>query len=135
ERKGDTLEIEAQLTDADICCHPAELNDEAYKQSDVFELFIRAEGDSHYHELHISPDNALLQLRFPGPRNGPLDVEKAKVWEPLFTSSTERTADGWTVKMSLPLANVSGQQPLPGRWQISFGRYDYRKQPDGSRTA
>ncbi len=133
-RCGDILEVEAVLTDSDIHDPPAAFNDMAYTKGDVFELFIKAEGDGHYHEIHVTPSNVLLQLRFKVGEIGKIAIEKALVWEPLLTSSIERFEGGWIARFSLPLANVTDQRPFPALWKISCGRYDYAsKATEGTR--
>lgn len=132
KRVGDTLELEARLCDKAIHSPGAKFNDMAYTKSDVFELFIKGEGDSHYHEIHVTPDNVLLQLRFEVGAKRPFDIDKALVWEPLLESSTERFDGGWIARFSVPLANICSQSPLPTAWKISCGRYDYQQTGDGT---
>lgn len=127
EQHGDVIELEAHLIDDAIVDPPVKLNDHAYTKGDVFELFIMAEGENHYHELHITPGGVLLQLKFQV--GVPLDCEKATRWESFFTASTERVADGWIARYSIPVAGISDLKPTPTRWKIACGRYDYR--PDG----
>lgn len=131
-RVGDTLELEARICDTAIHSPAAKFNEMAYTKGDVFELFIKGEGDSHYHEIHVTPDNVLLQLRFEVGAKRPFDIPKALVWEPLLTSSTERFEGGWIARFSLPLGNISSQKPLPTQWKVGCGRYDYKAQEDGS---
>ena len=123
-RRGDHLHVEARFVDPAICDPQARFNDIAFLRGDVFELFIRAEGDAHYHEIHVTPGNALLQLRFTA--GGSLDLDEALVWEPLLTSTTERVEGGWVARFDLPLANITAQTPLPTRYRIGCGRYDYQ---------
>ena len=132
QRCGDTLEVEAILTDSEIHDPGAKFNEEAYRFSDVFELFIKAEGDTLYHELHVTPSNVLLQLRFEVGK--PLNVETAKIHEPILTSSVERTETGWIARYSLPLGNITQLRPIPNLWEIACGRYDYKPNaPEGTR--
>jgi len=130
-RVGDTLELEARLCDSAIHCPEARFNEMAYTKGDVFELFIKGEGDSRYHEIHVTPDNVLLQLRFEVGAKRPFDIPKALVWEPLLASSTERVDGGWIARFSIPLANLSSQSPLPTGWKIGCGRYDYQAVGEG----
>jgi hypothetical protein len=132
QRCGDTLELKAILTDNEIHDPRAEFNEYAYTKGDVFELFLKAEGDDVYHEIHVTPSNVLLQLRFSV--NEPLNVDKAKVWEPLLNSSVERFEGGWIARYSLPLGNVTQLRPIPTRWKFGCGRYDYNPNaPEGTR--
>lgn len=125
-KKGDLLEIEARLHGLPIVDPEARFNDAVYKRGDVFELFLRAKEDEVYHEIHITPSNVLLQLRFAVGASRPFSIEQAKVWEPLLqSSSTERFDGGWIARMCLPLTNLTGQRPIPVFWQIGCGRYDY----------
>jgi len=122
--EGDHLKVEARFTDGNIQDPCAKFNETAFGKGDVFELFIRAEGDAHYHEIHVTPGNALLQLRFRAGES--LDLKNALVWERLLTSSTERVEGGWVARFDLPLVNITSQSPLPTRFRIACGRYDYQ---------
>jgi len=129
EQQGDIIKVEAHLVDDHIVDPDVKLNDHAYNQGDVFELFIMAEGESHYHELHTTPGGVRLQLKFVvGER---LDVKKATRWDDFFTVTTERVSDGWKACLTIPVAHISDLKPTPTRWKIACGRYDYR--PDGSK--
>ncbi len=131
-RAGDVLELEARVTDAFITDPPAEFNDYAYTQGDVFELFLKAEGDRGYHEIHVTPSNVLLQLKFEAGSTLPLNADNAKIAEKILQSSTERTADGWVARFSFPLETATPLRPIPRLWRIGCGRYDYRA--DGSKV-
>jgi len=126
ERRGDILEVEARLTDPEIHDPPAEFNDEAYRHGDVFELFLKAEGEVMYHEIHVTPSNVLLQLRFADGKL-PGAIADALVWEPLLESSTERTGEGWIARYRLDLARFTQLRPIPADWRIACGRYDYQE--------
>jgi len=42
------------------------------------------------------------------------------------------TEGGWIGRMSLPLANITAQRPLPRFWKVGCGRYDYSPAADGT---
>jgi len=134
QRRGDVLEIEAILTDSDIHDSPAAFNDEAYRHGDVFELFIKAEGSSTYYEIHVTPSNVLLQLRFTV--GEPLDLDKARIWDSQFLESgTEHFDGGWKARLKVPLSKLTSQNPIPALWKIACGRYDYIPNENGRRRS
>ena len=78
--------------------------------------------EAFYYELHVTPSNSILQLRFDGEETRrPLD--ERMVSTPVFSSHTWVTPEGWSVFARIPLPPLS-PQPC-GEWRLSFGRYDY----------
>jgi hypothetical protein len=124
-RRGEILEVTARLTDPAIFDLPAEFNESAYIKCDVFELFILAVGDEFYHEIHVTPSNTRLQLRFSRFASRPFKIKEALVWESLIETSTERVEGGWVARYRCPLANLTSLRPIPKLWKIACGRYDY----------
>jgi hypothetical protein len=130
---GDSLEVEARFIDRHIRDYPAKFNDLAFLNGDVFEVFLMAEGDDDYHEVHVTPSNVLLQLHLRcgnRPRD-PQDAVDSRVWQPLVESSTELIDGGWIARVVCDLANFTKQRPLPNQWRAAFCRYDY---PDGAQN-
>ena len=60
-------------------------NYSAFTECDAFEIFLYREGDAHYHELHVTPTNSLLQLRLSV--DSPADTNPVDML--LFESTTE----------------------------------------------
>ncbi|MCC7519229.1 MAG: hypothetical protein IT578_08605 [Verrucomicrobiae bacterium] len=135
---ADALLVEADLGDR-AAFNPAKaFNEVAYTKGDVFEIFVRPETQEAYFEIHITPENQVLQLRFADShairqiRAGRTEEEKLgpyMVWEPRITSETrvDAAAKMWHVRALVPTAMVSEKGPMkPGdRWLCSFCRYDY----------
>ena len=134
------LLVEAELTDRDIFNPITEFNQVAYADGDVFEIFIRPESQSAYYEIHITPNNQVLQLRWAdanavrGPKpKGNRDEMLApfKVASPRINSETriDAAAGKWFVRASIPFALVveAGVMQAGARWFCSFCRYDYTR--------
>lgn len=139
--RDDSLLMFAELTDADIFTKAQRHNDRFWELGDTFELFLQQAGAEGYVELHVSPNNLRLQLRFaapPSPGSGPgVDpFENALIRDDVFTSTTwvDHDAHQWSVFAEVPAGVVTGvSAPLAGSdWRFSFSRYDYtrgREQP------
>ena len=134
--------VEAELTDYDMFNPAKNFNDVAYHIGDVFEIFVRPEGQDAYYEIHVTPDNQVLQLRLADatevkkPKPGDTQDEKLapyKVWDPRITSSVKLDVPGnkWFVNATIPFKLVVESGPMkPGdRWLCSFSRYDYTRSP------
>jgi hypothetical protein len=136
----DAMAVEAELTDLDIFNPVSEFNQVAYTLGDVFEVFLRPEGQDAYFEIHVTPQNQVLQLRFPDaaavrkPKPGDTQDERLapyKVWQPRITSQTrvDAPARKWFVTAAIPFAMVveSREMKTGRRWFCSFCRYDYTR--------
>ena len=132
--------IEAELTDHDIFNPVTEFNQAAFKDGDVFEMFLRPEGQTAYFEFHVTPSNQLLQLRFANdrevyqlPAGDTLDerLDANKLWKARITSSVrvDAATRRWIVNATIPFSLVVESEPMqPGaRWLCSFCRYDYTR--------
>lgn len=134
------LVVEAELPDRDIFNPVTEFNQAAFNAGDVFEIFLRPEGQTPYFEFHITPDNQLLQLRFADaqqvrqlPPAGTLDERLApvKIWKSRITSAVrvEAGAQRWLVSAAIPFAMVveTGEMQPGAWWFCSFSRYDHTR--------
>jgi hypothetical protein len=147
----DALQVAATLHDRDIFNPATRFNEVAYPLGDVFELFVRPDGQETYFELHVTPHNQVMQLRWPRhvrqcpiPRTG-TDAERLApyfVWSPRVATTTrlDHAAHCWHVTMTLPFALIVEQGLMtPGRaWYLSCSRYDYtrgRERPVYSSTS
>ncbi len=103
---------------------------------DVFEIFVRHAEKEPYYELHITPQNQALQLRWPDARAYPkMCHEKTKIdphviqGEKVFTSYTkvDRERQKWFVLAAIPAQLVSESESISPNevWRISFCRYDF----------
>lgn len=114
--------IRAELNDSHVMQDVFPFNYLAFTQCDTFEIFIGPADEKTYYEFHVTPSNSVLQLYLDGTKN-PKSIEQLMVVEPLFTSQTSLTPDGWSVFVRIPL-NSLFPAPYP-EWALSFGRYDY----------
>lgn len=129
--RGDRFHYFAELQDDHIHTVASHRNEQFYTTGDVFELFAGAWGDEAYIEHHVSPNNQILQLRFPN--SEAIRSLGASKLEPYFIHDDEavlraRVGEGkWWVYGELPAGSLPGaKSPLEGTlWQVSFCRYDY----------
>jgi hypothetical protein len=144
---GDELIIYAELFDADIFNPVREHGAHAYQRGDVFEIFLRAEGEGNYFEHHITPDNYTLQLSFPSltafAENCSADPDWAK---PFATSLSvpsrvfvQPEMSLWRLLAIVPLHSIATnrEQGLSSPWRFSICRYDHthgREKPALSST-
>lgn len=137
---ADALVVEAELGDVDAFNPAKAFNEIAYGKGDVFEIFVRPEAQDAYFEFHVTPENQLLQLRWPDAgtiTRLPKEHSEEKllgpymVGAPRIASETrvDTAAKKWFVRASVPFAMVVEKGPMkPGdRWFCSFCRYDYTR--------
>ena len=116
------LAIRAELHDVHVTQDVFPFNFPAFMQCDAFEIFLGPADEKAYYELHLTPSNSILQLRFDGEGEAQT-MEEHLVAEPLFNSETSLTPEGWSVIGRIPL---DGLFPTTHpEWLLSFGRYDY----------
>ncbi|MDD2709513.1 MAG: carbohydrate-binding family 9-like protein [Verrucomicrobiae bacterium] len=146
--QGDSLLVHATLPDRDIYNNTTDLNQETWRLGDVFEIFLRPKPQQSYMEMHVTPHNHRLQLRFPEPVAN-LGVGKTRPLSDFFLTGPEvmesRTwifpdQQVWHVYAEIPSHTACEQPcPLPGtEWFFSFSRYDYihgREKPIYSSTS
>jgi hypothetical protein len=131
---GDSLYLLAELTDADISTRTTRDNERLWELGDVFETFLRPDGQDAYTELHVAPNNCHLQLRFPNA--GSLESVRATgsvsqflVHNKIFDSCVWVLADEkrWIISSKIPGTAIREKpRPLAGDlWHFSFSRYDY----------
>jgi len=116
-----TLLVFAELTDRDVFTRAATHNGRFWQLGDTFEMFLQPPGDGSYLELHVTPNNLRLQLRFARPPV-PTDIDpfaSALIREHIFESHTWARPDGWCVLAEIPMAAPA--------LRFSFSRYDYTR--------
>jgi hypothetical protein len=134
------LIVYAELTDDDIF-NPAKRNGvEAFKQGDVLEIFLRAENEENYLEHHITPDNYVLQFRWPSVKIVEKIVEEFRAGKhpdyltqyashiPIRSQTVVQSdLSLWRIFAVVPL-ELLASHPKEGvvrDWRFSFSRYDY----------
>lgn len=136
---GSDFAVLAEMEDIDIGNRAKRLNERTYALGDVFEIFLKPETQNAYFEVHITPENQKLQLRFPRPGAVREKTEKSDAShlatfffeKPLIHSLTlvEANRELWSVFALLPLEFINQAGPVQAGtiWRFSFSRYDYTK--------
>lgn len=131
------LYVYAEIEDADIFNPEKQFNATSFLSGDVFEMFLRPCDQEAYYEIHVSPENQKLQLRFPSadalvkPRAQPgLPPEwfiSNRIIESRVRVNTAQQL--WEVAAEIPFDLVcEASIPQRGtRWLFSFSRYDYTR--------
>lgn len=125
----EVLWVYAEICDRDIFNAATRLNQDTFLLGDVFEIFLRPLPGPEYFELHVTPDNHHLQLRFkqrPGP-----PLSDALIGDENFFRSRARVeieANRWRVLAEIPARNLIARPIKAGdEWRFSFCRYDYTR--------
>jgi hypothetical protein len=116
------LHVSAELTDDDVFSDATAHNQRTWELGDAFEIFARRDDSEEYVEVHITPENIKLHLRFDdfghtGRINDDISLVAADPDE--ITSTVERTPTGWRATASVPLDAGPGDLI-----RVSFCRYD-----------
>lgn len=134
--RRDSLLVFADLSDRDVFTQAKRHNDRFWEIGDTFEIFLQPEGQSAYVELHVTPNNLRLQLKFDRPPsvNEPDPFSKALITRPVFDSKTwtNPAGPGWCLLAEVPIDRLFGVKLPNSNWRFSFGRYDAtrnREQP------
>lgn len=137
--RGHSLLVYAELEDADIFTNATANNQRMWELGDTFEMFLQPADSSGYAELHVTPNNLHLQLRFPDSQT----VSRARAANlfdefllpgAIFHSRTWVETRKWFIYAEIPASVICGvDKPLAGtQWRFSFSRYDYvrgRREP------
>jgi hypothetical protein len=143
--RANALLIFAELEDADIFTRATADNQRMWELGDAFEMFLQAADSQTYSELHVTPNNRHLQLRFPDTQT----LRRAQAANsfdaflqsgPVFSSRTWVESRKWFIYAEIPALAICGvNRPLAGtQWRFSFSRYDYvrgRSEPIISSTS
>jgi len=134
--REDCLLVFAELTDRDIFSNASRMNQRLWELGDVFEVYLRAAGQTAYLQVDIAPNNQRMQLRISSAealRRAQTANEFAELVHPgiKVRSATWLVPEHkkWFVYAVIPVRAVSGQERLntKDRWQFSFSRYDYTR--------
>lgn len=132
----DELLVFAELTDRDIFSHATGDNQRMWELGDTFEMFLRPSGQTEYFELHVTPNNHRLQLRFPNAAalerlRATGRIDEFVLPRGVFHSRTwvQPENQKWFVFAAVPALTVCRQARLSSgsRWLFSFSRYDYTR--------
>ena len=136
--RDDTLLVFAVLSDADIFTRAQQHNDRFWELGDTFEMFLQPQAGQGYVELHVTPNNLRLQLRFTAPPAPDANVfDQALIKDELFRSRAwvNAIAREWCVYAEIPRSPLGwgpgsagpGPSLAGSTWCVSFCRYDYTR--------
>jgi hypothetical protein len=130
---GHSLRVYAELDDADIFSRATAHNQRMWELGDVLEIFLHPEGSASYVEVHVTPNNFRLQLKFPDTATlrraqAANHFDDLLLGEGVFHSHTWTDAKHgkWFVHAEIPAGLVAGAEAFPPKtsWRFSFSRYD-----------
>jgi hypothetical protein len=135
------LYVYATLRDQDIFNPLEGFNLPFHQKGDIFEILIRSRDSDAYFEFQVTPQNHLLQLKFPHRSSLPdfkasganLEqlVETFKVPNRIVQTHAhvDQANNTWTVFVKIPAEALSADAELRpyDRLQFSFCRYDYTR--------
>ena len=127
------LWIYAVMQDDDIFNTATKPNQATWQTGDAFEVFLRPLDQEIYFELHVTPENQNLRLRFPHADALKQAVALREPWQQfavnsrLFGSRTLVEAGQWRVLMKIPASGIVGKGAeidSDSQWAFSLSRYD-----------
>lgn len=133
--RSNSILVFAELTDESIFNRVTGHNQYTWLHGDTFEIFLRPVQEQTYVELHITPNNYRLQLRYPDVeafRRVKLHggIQNVLIRDEAFLSRTwaRPEIERWFVYAEIPTRSVCDHaRPLSGQqWRFSFSRYDYQ---------
>lgn len=129
----DALWVVAELTDKHIASSSTTHNQDMWALGDVFEIFVARRGSPRYLELHVTPNNHRLHLRwterdFAQVRKKQKSVADFHAEPDAFQSWVRRYPEGsgWQVLARIPATIFPGGLAFRAgqRFAFSFSRYD-----------
>ena len=113
--------MEAELTDDDVFNDASAHNQRTWETGDVFEIFARREDSTEYVEVHVTPGNVKLHLKFRDfdQTNRIQSIDEVAADPGEVESTAELTDAGWKVRARVPLPAASGELV-----RVSLCRYD-----------
>jgi hypothetical protein len=130
-RNGEVLNVCAVLEDSDVFNTATEKNEKTWTTGDVMEFFVMpSSSDDRYFELHLTPNNATLELDLPG------EFKRQEVeFEDMFYDSgftykaeafsNEHGISGWWGLMSIPFTSIGLTNDNLKGSTFSVCRYNY----------
>jgi hypothetical protein len=129
----EALWVLADLADDHIVSDSTDHNQDLWTLGDVFEVFIARRDSPWYLELHVTPHNHRLHLRwteedFAGIRAKEKTLDDFRADPGAFESWARQSPDGkgWQVLMRIPASILPGGENFSagGGLDMSFSRYD-----------
>lgn len=123
-RIDDTLVVRADLFDDDPFNRAREDNSRTWELGDVLEVFFARSDDRGYGEIHVTPDNVRLHLRFRDEHHHReiTDLREVAADPELIRSAAWLTPRGWAAEVALPPSVRAGD-----RLRLSICRYDWTR--------
>jgi len=126
-RRQNALWALAEMEDAEIFNLANGHNQPTWELGDAFEVFAQRPGEPGYIEVHVTPENYRLHLRFPDERAIGRVRSGEKRHADYFDDPdrlvsyawVHRQENVWRALLRLPLVVSPGQT-----WRLSFCRYD-----------
>ncbi|MEI6033050.1 MAG: hypothetical protein WCS65_02065 [Verrucomicrobiae bacterium] len=128
-----SLVVFAEMDDRQVGSLATRDNQKMWDLGDAFEVFLRAPGVREYVEIHVTPENHRLHLRYPP--GGLQEIAMGRADFPQFfmkademrriRSAAVRTKSGWNVALVIP-ADLVADRPIRAgmTWRFSVARYD-----------
>lgn len=127
--RENALWLYAELDDVDIFNTATQLNQDTYLLGDVLELFLRPVSQQAYYELHVTPNNQQLQLRWP---NAHAVYERRGLSRYYISgmlqsyTNVQNDRHRWRLLAAVPAEIAESKTIEKGDvWSFSFCRYDY----------
>ncbi len=136
---SENLWVYAELFDDDIFNSADGLNQNTWQTGDVFEIFLRPDGAETYFEFHVTPENHVLQLRWPDAdtiSTLPTESGTENELQPFLLNPKQiqtwthinREQKKWRVLVALDWKLLE-RRPISGEtWAFSFSRYDVSRE-------
>lgn len=126
------LEVDAIFLGRNSRNRARTLNERTWKLGDICEVFLLAPAGRTYVELHVTPENQRLQLRWPRDgltrfRAGTAALEDFLVSDPAWVTSTSHLGpDFWSVHATLPFSavGIDPAAPFAPGLRVAICRYD-----------
>jgi hypothetical protein len=129
-----SLRVFAEMEDMNIFTRATSHNQRMWELGSVLEIFLQPAGSPSYVELHVTPNNQRLQLRFPDaatvrrPQAANF-LDRLMLPDGVFHSQTwtHPEMNKWCVHADIPALLVCGALKLTAEktWRFSFSRYAY----------
>lgn len=134
-RSGDILKVCAMMEDSDVFNTATEKNEKTWTTGDVMEFFVQPSNAENYYELHLTPNNATLELDLPGVQKRMNVKFEDMFFESGFSYEAgifahESGMTGWHGIMSIPFKSIGlSNENLKGS-TFSVCRYNYWRNED-----
>lgn len=115
------LRVQADLDDDDVFTLATAHNQRTWELGDAFEIFVRRDDQEAYTEVHVTPKNWRLHLRFAdfAQHRRIAGIDEVAADPDRIVTTAERTPAGWRATAVVPVPAGPGDL-----LRVSFCRYD-----------